>query len=116
MNINDEAVEAAARCIATQYANNWEWYLAEAREILEAAAPHMLHLAKREAWDANLEIQRLRAEHQEKLAQAWQEGRQARHDHMIGKSPSNPYLEAAWERGREDGYHHKPNPYTEAGE
>jgi len=29
--------------------------------ILEAAAPHMLNLAKREAWDANLEIQRLRS-------------------------------------------------------
>lgn len=25
-------------------------------------------------------------------------------------------MAAAWEEGREDGYHHRPNPYKEAGE
>jgi hypothetical protein len=25
-------------------------------------------------------------------------------------------MAAAWERGREDGYHHRPNPYKETGE
>ena len=28
-----------------------------------------------------------------------------------------PYLQsAAWERGVEDGYHHRPSPYTQANE
>jgi hypothetical protein len=48
----DAAVEAAAKRIAGHYGagvNNWEWYLVEAREILEAAAPHLLAEALDEA-------------------------------------------------------------------
>jgi hypothetical protein len=50
MKISDEAVEAAAKRISGHYgagANNWEWYLTEAREVLEAAAPYLAA----EAWD-----------------------------------------------------------------
>jgi hypothetical protein len=48
MNISDEAVEAAARRIAGHYgagANNWEWYLTEASEVLVAASPHLMESA-----------------------------------------------------------------------
>jgi len=71
--IPEAAVEAAARAIHAMWMApdgiGWEGdpdaqeaYLDEARAAIEAAAPHMLNLAKREAWDANVEIQRLRAE------------------------------------------------------
>jgi len=52
--IPNEAVEAAKAAYAES--------LDDMRAALEAAAPHMLNLAKREAWDANVEIQRLREE------------------------------------------------------
>jgi hypothetical protein len=71
--IPDAAVEAAAKAIHAMWMApdgvSWDAdqdaqdaYTSEAQVALEAAAPHLLNLAKREAWDANLEIQRLRAE------------------------------------------------------
>ena len=68
--IPDAAVEAAVFAVARNYGsagtpNNtvlWTRLVSDIQTALEAAAPHMLNLAKREAWDANLEIQRLRAE------------------------------------------------------
>ena len=57
--IPEAAVEAAAHTVRLAA---WGHITPDeaAREILEAAAPHMLNLAKLEAWDANVEIQRLR--------------------------------------------------------
>jgi hypothetical protein len=54
-----EAVEAAAKALNSDFTNQWEklpeWIRADIRRetaaALEAAAPHMLNLAKREAWD-----------------------------------------------------------------
>jgi hypothetical protein len=61
--IPDEAVEAALNASLTfKNQRGMDNAANQMRHILEAAAPHMLNLAKLEAWDANLEIRRLRAE------------------------------------------------------
>jgi len=66
MNINDEAVEAAAKVWLRLSLKQGSWTLeGNVRAALEAAAPHLMAVA--------------------------------------------------WERGREDGYHHRPNPYRSAG-
>jgi hypothetical protein len=41
----------------------------------------------------------------------------AEHQARLALEAAAPHLMAeAWERGRVDGYHHRPNPYKEAGE
>jgi hypothetical protein len=37
------------------------------------------------------------------------------HDAMVNRETKREELAQAWERGREDGYHHRPNPYRSAG-
>ena len=41
--IPDEAVEAAAKALASRNRSpeEWQWYISEARSALEAAAPHL---------------------------------------------------------------------------
>ena len=102
--IPGSAVEAAARALwqTDQHDDSWagefteymDYLRSEATKALEAAAPYMLNLAKREAWDANLEIQRLRGE----LAKAWDEGWDtfAGFDSRPGGPyPANPYRSQA---------------------
>jgi len=66
MTIPEDALGAAGEALRDAFDRGESDFDDLARAAVEAAAPHMLNLAKREAWDANLEIQRLR----DKLAKA----------------------------------------------
>jgi hypothetical protein len=113
VNISDEAVEAArAAYLAYPKARGINSSKDAFRAALEAAAPHMLihvhhhdieHHARsfNEGYEAavtqgladdpTLADDWFQDKIREAKAQAWDEGRQAGHDHMIGKQSSNPY-------------------------
>jgi DNA-binding transcriptional regulator YdaS (Cro superfamily) len=85
--ITDEAAEAAAKRIAGHYgagASNWEWYITEAREILEAATPPKPDMTLAEALRTGLKLAG--------VSQAWlaqRAGLSAKHVNqlLMGKVP-----------------------------
>ena len=68
--IPDEAVEAAAKYLTEKFNWNGELVPATAREVLEAAAPHL-------------------------MAAAWDEGYEGAVDAYDGRNVSNPYRKPA---------------------
>jgi len=98
MNISDEAVEAVAKYLGERFFWDSPLLSEVAREVLDAAAPILLSHEREQTRLAHIDavvnaqtVDRLEAELEHARIEAW-------------------------ERGREDGYHHRPNPYKEAGE
>lgn len=120
MNISDEAVEVVARWLWERDSHDivegprpswddlatsgivWKSGLTdtrqEARELLEAAAPILLSHEREEARLAHIDAV-VNAQTADRLEAELEQAR----------------IEA-WEQGRVDGYHHRPNPYKETGE
>lgn len=96
MNISNEAVEAAARAMAILDDNDGCFLEVDAWKAMED-------------WERDAHPENYPGMSIEDCAY-WIRVAKA------GLEAAAPHLmAAAWEQGREDGYHHRPNPYKETG-